>query len=321
MTFSSIAKNEISKIILESKCCQMAELSALMKMTGTMQIQGSRNIGIKLSTENASIARRLFTLLKGNFDVNTKVIVRKNKQLKKNNNYMLYIDHDLGSENILKAVGILSQNDDKIRINYKLPSQLLRKNCCKKTYLRGAFLGSGSVSDPEKAYHLELVTSSETYAEDLKKLINSYQLNAKVVDRKGNYVVYLKEGEQIVDFLNIIGAHNALLNFENVRIYKEMRNNVNRIVNCETANLSKTVNASMRQNENINYIISKIGMDKIPVSLTEIAELRLKYPDASLKELGEMFNPPIGKSGVNHRLRKLDELAASLKAKHGEKDR
>lgn len=313
MTFSSIVKNEISKLALEDKCCKLAELSALIKMTGTIQIHGKNNIGIKLSTENASIARMLFSLIKEIFDVNTRVAVRRNKQLKKNNIYTLYIDTQVGSNEILLATGILSKTPEGIKINYKLPSKLVKKPCCKKAYLRGVFLGGGSISDPEKTYHLELVTNNSEYAESIRKLINTFDLNAKVVNRKGNFVVYLKEGEQIVDFLNIIGAHKALLSLENVRIYKEMRNNVNRIVNCETANLSKIVNASMRQINNIELIKNKIGFDKIPEGLAEIAELRLRYPDASLKELGEMMNPPIGKSGINHRLRKLDEIAEKIK--------
>ena len=313
MTFSSVVKNEISKLLTGSKCCQLAELSSLLKMTGTIQIHGRNNIGIKLATENASIARMLFTLIKDIFDLNVRVAVRRNKQLKKNNIYTLYIDAQTGSEEILTATGILSKTEEGIRINYKLPARLAKKPCCKKAYLRGVFLGGGSISDPEKTYHLELVTNNSEYAESIKKLINSYDLNAKVVNRKGNFVVYLKEGEQIVDFLNIIGAHKALLSLENVRIYKEMRNNVNRIVNCETANLSKIVNASMRQINNIELIKTRIGFDNIPEGLAEIAELRLIYPDASLKELGEMMNPPIGKSGVNHRLRKLDEIAEKIK--------
>ncbi len=313
MTFSSIVKNEISKLTLEDKCCKMAELSALIKMTGTIQIHGKNNIGIKLSTENASIARMLFSLIKEIFDVNTRVAVRRNKQLKKNNIYTLYIDTQVGSDEILLATGILSKTPEGIKINYKMPSKLVKKPCCKKAYLRGVFLGGGSISDPEKTYHLELVTNNSEYAESIRKLINTFDLNAKVVNRKGNFVVYLKEGEQIVDFLNIIGAHKALLSLENVRIYKEMRNNVNRIVNCETANLSKIVNASMRQINNIELIKNKIGFDNIPEGLAEIAELRLRYPDASLKELGEMMNPPIGKSGINHRLRKLDEIAEKIK--------
>jgi DNA-binding protein WhiA len=282
-------------------------------MTGTIQMHGRNNIGVKLSTENASIARMLFTLIKDIFDVSTRVAVRRNKQLKKNNNYSLYIDAQTYGEMVLLATGILSKTDEGTKINYKLPHKLVKKPCCKKAYLRGVFLGGGSISDPEKTYHLELVTNNNEYAESIKKLINSYGLNAKVVNRKGNYVVYLKEGEQIVDFLNIIGAHKALLSLENVRIYKEVRNNVNRIVNCETANLSKIVNASMRQIHNIELVKHRIGFDNIPEGLAEIAELRLKYPDASLKELGELMDPTIGKSGINHRLRKLDEIAERIK--------
>lgn len=318
MTFSSLTKNEISKIAITNKCCQLALLSALIKMIGTVQIHGVNKIGIRLSTENASIARMLFSLLKSCFDINTRVVVRKNKHLKKNNNYTLYIDSEMGSQEILKATGILQEGDKGLRLNHKLPHYLIKKACCRKAYLRGVFLGGGSISDPEKTYHLELVTNNEDFAEDIKELLNFYELGAKVVERKGNYVVYIKEGEHIVNFLNIIGAHNALLNLENVRIYKEMRNNVNRIVNCETANLDKTLNAALRQIENIEYIKATMGLDKLPAGLAEIAELRLEYKEASLKELGEMMSPAIGKSGVNHRLRKLDQIAENLKARSGE---
>lgn len=313
MTFSSITKNEISKIAVTNKCCQLALLSALIKMTGTVQIHGINKIGIKLSTENASIARMLFSLLKSCFEINTRVVVRKNTHLKKNNSYSLYIDSEMGSQKILKAAGILQEGERGLRLNHKVPHSLIKKACCRKAYLRGVFLGGGSISDPEKTYHLELVTNNEDFAEDIKDVLNQYELGAKVVMRKGNYVVYIKEGEHIVNFLNIIGAHSALLNLENVRIYKEMRNNVNRIVNCETANLDKTLNAALRQIENIEYIRDTIGLDKLPAGLAEIAELRLEYKEASLKELGEMMSPAIGKSGVNHRLRKLDQIAEKLK--------
>ncbi|HYE81493.1 MAG TPA: DNA-binding protein WhiA [Clostridia bacterium] len=318
MTFSSITKNEISKIVVTNKCCQLALLSALIKMTGTVQIHGVNKIGVRLSTENASIARMLFSLLKSCYEINTRVVVRKNKHLKKNNNYTLYIDSDMGSLEILKMTGILQDSEKGLKLNYKLPHQLIKKACCKKVYLRGVFLGGGSISDPEKTYHLELVTNNEDFAEDIKELLNHYELGAKVVARKGNHVVYIKEGEHIVKFLNIIGAHNALLSLENVRIYKEMRNNVNRIVNCETANLDKTLNASLRQIENIIYIKDAMGLDKLPAGLAEIAELRLEYKEASLKELGEMMSPQVGKSGVNHRLRKLDQIAENLRDRRRE---
>lgn len=318
MTFSSATKNEISKIAVTNKCCQLALLSALIKMNGTLQIQGIDRIGIILSTENASTARMMFSLLKSCFKINTKVVVRKNRHLKKNNNYTLYIDSAMGSHEILKMTGILKESNSGMRLNHKIPHYLIKKTCCRKAYLRGIFLGGGSISDPEKTYHLELVTNNESFAEDIKELMNIYQLGAKVVMRKGSFVVYIKEGENIVNYLNIIGAHCALLKLENIRIYKEMRNNVNRIVNCETANLDKTLNAALRQINNIKYIKNTIGLDKLPEGLAEIAELRLEFRDATLKELGEMMSPPIGKSGVNHRLRKLDRIAENLKDRHKE---
>lgn len=318
MTFSSRTKNEISKIIVTDKCCQLALLSALLKMAGTVRIQGMNRIGLRLSTENASIARMLFSLLKEWFGINPRVAVRKNRNLKKNNNYTLYIDSDSGSYYMLKITGILQEKDNGIKLNQRIPQHLIKKSCCKKSYLRGVFLGGGSISDPEKTYHLELVTNNEDYAEDIKNLMNQYELGAKVVKRKNSYVVYIKEGENIVDFLNIIGAHSALLNLENIRIYKEMRNNVNRIVNCETANLDKTVNAALRQIENIRYIKDVIGLDKLPEGLAEIAELRLLHREATLKELGEMMSPTMGKSGVNHRLRKLDQIAENLRDRRKE---
>lgn len=319
MSFSSNVKNEISKVLMSEKCCQTAELSALIKMTGTIQLAGKNRIGIKLVTENAAIARKIFTMLKSNFDIHTQVAMAKNRQLKKNYSYTLLVNSEEASEEVLKGLDIIKEKGSSFRINQRIPQSFIKNECCKKAYLRGVFLGGGSISDPEKTYHLEVVTNNKGYAEDIKNLINTYGLSAKIVNRKNSYVVYLKEGENIVDFLNIIGAHNALLNLENVRIYKEMRNNVNRIVNCETANLSKTVNAAMRQISNIKYIKENLGLNKLPKSLREMAEMRLLHQDASLKELGEMMNPSVGKSGVNHRLRKLDQIAEDIRNRESAK--
>ncbi|GFR34558.1 putative sporulation transcription regulator WhiA [Thermobrachium celere] len=299
---------------MKKNCCQLAELSAIMKMSGTIQINGKNGLGLRVTTENPAIARRVFTLLKNLFGVQTDIMVKKNSAFKKNNIYMVVITPDMGAREILVKAGILKEHaDGTLGIYHKINSELIKKSCCRRAYIRGAFLGGGSISNPEKTYHLEFVTNSQEHAEDLMKLINSYNLNSKVIQRKSNYVVYLKEGEQIIDLLNIIGAHNALLELENVRIYKEMRNNVNRLVNCETANLNKTVDAAVRQIESINLIKEKVGLKKLPPNLREIAELRLNFPDVSLKELGQMLNPPIGKSGVNHRLRKIEKIAEELK--------
>jgi cell division protein WhiA len=314
MSFSSITKNELSRMNVEEKCCLLAELAALIRMSGSIQIGGLNKVNLKVSTENAAIARRIFTLLKTLYNVHTEVMVRKNKQLKKNNNYLMIVDYRNDAEKILTDVGILNRDRKQYyKINYGIPEEIVQNRCCKRSYIRGAFLGGGSISNPEKTYHLEFVTHSQEHSEDLCNLINTFGLNAKIVVRKESYVIYLKEGEQIVDLLNIIGAYSALLKLEDIRILKEVRNNINRIVNCETANLGKTINASIRQIQNIEYIDKAMGIDNLPENLIDIARLRLAHREASLKELGMMLSPTVGKSGVNHRLRRLEEIAEELK--------
>ena len=315
MSFSANTKSELARIYPEEYCCKLAELAALIRMSGTLQLTGLKKLNLKISTENPSTARKIFRYIKDLFEIHTEVRIRRNSKLKKNNFYIMVITHSMGSTIVLEKVGIFKVCNNSYNITYEIPSNLIEKQCCKRAYLRGAFLGGGSISAPEKTYHLEFVTNSLEHSEDLKNLINSFNLNAKTVERKGSYVVYIKEGDQVVDILNIIGAHKALLDLENIRIYKQMRNDINRIVNCETANLSKTVNASIRQIENIEYIEDTIGINELPLKLREIAKLRLNYRDASLKELGEMLHTPIGKSGVNHRLRKIEEIAEKIKSR------
>ncbi|MBS4534792.1 DNA-binding protein WhiA [Clostridium sp. D2Q-14] len=319
MSFSSKTKNKLSRLEINDSCCPKAELAALVRMSGSIQLTGSRKINLKFSTENAAIARRIFTLIKTLHNTQTEVMVRKNKQLKKNNSYLMIIHDPDSVDAIIKDTGLFKLHDNNIlNINYKVPKHIIKKRCCKRAYIRGAFLGGGSLSDPEKTYHLEFVTHNKEHGKDLSKIINSFNLNSKIVLRKDNYVVYIKEGEQIVDLLNIIGAHNSLLELENIRVLKDIRNNINRIVNCETANLSKTINAALRQVENIEYIKSTIGIDELPENLQEVARARLTHREASLKELGNMLMPPIGKSGVNHRLRKIEEIAEELKKERGD---
>lgn len=312
MSFSQVAKNEICRISGEDRCCQIAELSAIIKTSGTISLNGHHNIGFRISTENPAIARRIFSLLKNCFDIHPEVMAKKNRQLKKNNIYMMVVPYEKGALKVLEEAGVLSITEKGINIIYGIKESFKMNDCCRRAYIRGTFLGGGSVTNPEKTYHLEFVNHTWEHAEDLSELINSFSLTSKVIQRKNSYVVYLKEGEQIVDLLNIIGAHRTLLNLENVRIYKEMRNNVNRLVNCETANLSKTVNAAVRQIECIKLIKNTVGLKKLPLNLRQVAEVRLNHPDSSLKELGEMLDPPVGKSGVNHRLRKIEQFAEEL---------
>lgn len=319
MSFSYRTKNELCRMPTERRCCMIAELAGIIHINGIIQISGKGRYRLKISTENASLARRVFVLFKELYNINVEVLVRKNTKLRKKNSYLLVIPTSSDTKQILMdTYSLYVDETGQIALARDINPAVIRKRCCKKAYLRGAFLGGGSMSDPEKMYHLEFVTYRESYGKSLCNFLNSLDLHAKMIERKNTYVVYLKEGEHIVDLLNVMGAHSALLKFENVRVYKDMRNNINRIVNCETANLTKTINASMRQIENIKYIDEKLGYEKLPTSLKEIAELRLNHPDASLKELGELLDPPIGKSGVNHRLRKIDKLADNLRQKKGE---
>ena len=291
----------------------MTELAAIVRLAGSIQITGYRKLNLKITTELNSIARKVFKLLKQNFGINTTISVNKNQMLKRNNSYVLIVTSEMGAENLLRKLGILEQEDGFYTVN-KVPESLLKNEECIRAFIRGAFIGGGSIRDPGKNYHMEFVTNNEDFAKSLKDLINKLGFNCKVVSRKNNFVVYLKESEQISDLLNIIGAHNALLSLQNTKIVKAMRNNVNRIVNCETANLSKTVNASVRQIENIKLIQDTIGISSLPENLQEIARIRLECEDMTLKELGEMLEPPIGKSGVNHRLRKIEEIANNLRS-------
>lgn len=316
MSFSSSVKNELCRSDAKSRCCKISELAAAIRLSGAIKVISQTEVYLKISTENAAFARRIFSLFKSLYGINAEISVRRSKKLKKHVLYILVLTSSMGLNKILKDVNIELSNASEVNyITYELDK---KRKCCKKAYLKSAFLAAGSMSDPEKTYHLEIISHQESIAEEVNQLMTFFGLNSKIIKRKGYYVVYLKEGENIVDFLNIIGAHSALMELENVRIIKEMRNNVNRIVNCETANLQKTVDASIRQVDNIKYIRDNLGFDKLPENLRQIAELRLEYSDASLKELGEMLSPRLGKSGVNHRLRKLDEIAENTRLLKGE---
>lgn len=320
MSFSLTVKNELCRLETNDKCCMASELAAVIRINGAAAVTGNGSVNLIITTENAAFARRVYTQIKKYCGIFPEVIIRKSKRLKKHVSYILVITANLGSGQLLEKIGLKIENEKTDYSNdlVFLNKPSLQKQCCRKAFLRGAFLAGGSISDPEKTYHLEITSHSNRMAQDVSRVFAMFKLNAKIIRRKGSYVTYIKEGENIVDFLNIIGAHSALMELENVRILKGMRNSVNRIVNCETANLEKTVNASIRQVENIRYIAEKTGLSKLPDSLREIAELRLAYSDASLTELGQMLSPALGKSGVNHRLRKLDKFAEDERKLRGE---
>ncbi len=292
-------------------CCGKAELAALIRMNGSISFS-NKQLSLDVQTENAAIARRIYTLLKKYYDdVVVELLVRKKMRLKKNNVYIVRLVKN--ARGILEDLDILNEGFEFIR---EISPVIVKKKCCKRSYLRGAFLAGGSVNNPEtSSYHLEIFSLYQIHNESLCELMNVFNLNSKTLERKKGYITYLKEAEKITEFLNIIGAHQALLRFEDVRIVRDMRNSVNRLVNCETANLNKTIGAAIRQVENIKFIDRTVGLQVLPDKLREIAQLRVAYQDVTLKELGEMVSGgTISKSGINHRLRKIDEIADKIRA-------
>jgi DNA-binding protein WhiA len=269
----------------------------------------SRKVVLDISTENAAIARRIYSLIKKLFAVHTELLVRKKMRLKKNNVYIVRIPTKV--QEILSELRILSEG---FMFNQGIDKEMIRKSCCKRSYLRGAFLAGGSVNNPEgSSYHLEIATMYEEHCKALVELANKFGLNARCIERKKGFIFYMKEGEKIIELLSIIGAHQALFKFEDVRIMRDMRNSVNRIVNCETANLNKTIGAAVRQIDNIKLLQKEVGLENLPEKLREVAEIRLMHPDMNLKEVGELLKGKVSKSGVNHRLRKIDELAEKIR--------
>ncbi|MFT8872305.1 MAG: DNA-binding protein WhiA [Sporolactobacillus sp.] len=305
-SFAADTKRELTLLQVKN-CCARAELAALTRMNGFISIR-NRQIELDIATENATISRRIYRLIRQIYPIPIEVLVRRKMRLKKNNVYIVRLKE--GARDYLRDLDIISAESQFTR---EIAPALVARDCCRRAYLRGAFLAGGSLNHPESSYHLEIFSNYEDHTYSLAKLMNTFALNVKVLPRKNGYIIYMKEGEKITDFLSIIGANKALFDFEDIRIVKDMRNSVNRLVNCETANLNKTVGAAMRQVENIHLIEQNLGLDELPQKLREIAELRLQHPDVTLAELGELASQPISKSGINHRFRKLEQIAEKLR--------
>lgn len=313
MSFSGDIKKELLRQLPAARHCQIAELAALFDLVGRVRQDESGSEYLEIHTENLTVARKSYMLLISVFHDPVEVLIRNHNIRGNIREYYIIVRNRQTIISMLKALKMM---DEQGRIAVDClghQHRLIQNTCCKRAFLRGVFLAAGSLSDPEKAYHLEFALFSEQFASFIKDILAFFELEAKIVRRKRYFVVYIKEGSQIVDFLNVVEAHIALMEFENVRIVKEVRNSVNRQVNCETANIGKTVAAAAKQIEDIEFIECNMGLRKLARGLREIAELRLEYPDASLQELGKMLDPPIGKSGVNHRLRKLGIIANELK--------
>ena len=297
MSFSSEVKLELLKQCGKARHCMLAELAGILQMVGDYN---ENDKSLNLSTENENVIEKCNFLIKELFNVDLKETGH-------------ITDEDL----FFNALKMTDGEGKYIKFRcHRTDGVLLKNKCCKRAYLRGAFMASGSISDPAKSYHFEIVCSALEQATQIVELIGSFDAEAMIVERKGHYVVYLKEGAQIVDMLNVMEAYVSLMKLENVRILKEISNSVNRKVNCEAANISKTVNAAVKQLQDIQIIEDYKGIDELPRNLKEMAIVRLENPDASLKELGEYLDPPVGKSGVNHRLRKLGEIADELRERY-----
>ncbi|KRM18350.1 hypothetical protein FC40_GL001030 [Ligilactobacillus hayakitensis DSM 18933 = JCM 14209] len=307
MSYASEVKKELTTLEVHFGNAK-AELMALIRMNGSLSIR-NHQFELSVQTENPATARRIYTLLKKFYDVESELIVRRKMKLKKNNFYIVKLKN--GTMEILEDLAIL----DGLQIQETVAMDFLDDDAKVRSYLRGAFLATGSVNNPETSrYHLEIYSLYEDHNNTICEMMNRYGLNARTTERRSGYITYLKEAEKIADFLSLIGATNAMLKFEDIRIVRDMRNSVNRIVNCETANLNKIADASKKQVENIQLIDEKIGLDKLPVKLQEVAIVRINHPEESLKNLGELVpGGPISKSGINHRLRKLNEIATKIK--------
>lgn len=306
MSYASEVKKELTTLEVHFGNAK-AELMALIRMNGSLGLSNHRFI-LNVQTENPATARRIYSLLKQFYDVESELLVRRKMKLKKNNLYIVRLNK--GSDYVLKDLDIL----DGFQLKETVPLDFLDDDAKVRSYLRGAFLATGSVNNPEtSSYHLEIYSLYVDHNQTICEMMNRYGLNARTAKRRSGYITYLKEAEKIADFLSLIGATSSMLKFEDVRIMRDMRNSVNRIVNCENANFNKVADAANRQIESIKYLDKKIGLNNLPVKLQEIAIARMAHPEVSLKELGELVpGGPISKSGVNHRLRKIMEQAEKM---------
>ena len=309
MSFAADVKKELTSLTVQRNLAQ-AELAALIRMNGSLSLSNHQFV-LNVQTENAAIARRIFTLLKEHYDVRSELLVRRKMKLKKNNVYIVRLKQE--TQKILLDLDIM----DGLMFQSHIADEIKQSDEKTRAYLRGAFLASGSVNNPETSrYHLEISSIYEEHNQDICDLLNQFDLNARTLERRNGYITYLKGAEKIADFLTLIGATNSMLKFEDVRIVRDMRNSVNRLVNCETANMNKTIDAASKQIENINFIETTVGLQSLPEKLQEIAELRIQNPEISLKELGEMIpSGAISKSGINHRIRKINDFADNLRKK------
>lgn len=308
-SYASEVKKELTSIEVHPEHAK-AELAAFLRMNAVLSRHDGQ-MSLDIVTENPAIARRIFSLIKTAYGFEPQLIVTRKMKLKKNHQYLVRV-----AQMVSEIMADLEIYSPKKGFITGVPDKIKYSEQRSMSYLRGAFLASGSVNNPETSrYHLEIYCTYANHSQDLQGIMNKYfDLNAKVTARRSGSIVYLKEAEKIGDFLHVVGAVNAMLAFEDLRIMRDMRNSVNRLVNCDTANLRKTASAAAKQVEDIELIDQKQGLESLPEKLASLARFRLQHPELSLKELAEQVpDGPISKSGVNHRLKKLHEIAENLR--------
>ncbi|MGI6168457.1 MAG: DNA-binding protein WhiA [Christensenellales bacterium] len=314
MSFSSDVKASLTQVEEQHRECGEFELEALLRICGSVSF--AQGLKLFLRTENRTVANRMMFLLEEYYAIEAQALTGEARRSAKQSAYTILLEGE-EAEALLRKAGVLRKNQDSFSV-VEFNWTKIKRNCCRGAFLRGCFLACGSLSDPKKTYHLEFVLQNLELAEAICRLMEILGLKCRVSSRKQTYVVYCKDGESIADFLALTGAHDAILELENIRVLKDVRNNVNRMVNCETANIQKTLDASYRQIENIEYLLKNAGYESLPSKLQMAAEARLNNPDMTLSELAQNMSPPISRSAMNHRLRRLDELAQELRGKRGE---
>lgn len=312
MSFTAEVKDELTRVSAQCSHCDRALLSALIRAEGTLHMQGPGVWRLEVDTESISTARLLIRLLHEQYHLKTEFTVRQSV-LHHTQNYLIAVPAQAFLVEALQDLGIISEDGGLI---LGIAPHLVKKTCCAASYVRGAFIGSGFVSNPRGDFHFEMVFSNATLADDLAALLRGYSIPIKTMQRRSSVVLYLKSGEAICDFLALTGAHQSALKMENERVYKSMRNDVNRKTNAEIANQGKTVDSAMRQVFSIRKVVDAYGLENLPQGLQDYIRLRVQYPDASLAELGERANPPLSKSAIYHRVRRIEQMAAEIDASH-----
>ena len=312
MSFSSELKEELSKLSNHNnECCKLSELTGYL-ITNCNVVKENGEFVLKMTTENISAIRRVYNAFKNIYGIEPTTNVEKN-QLQGGTLYELMVKDKNDLQKIFSNT--LVNIDSNLQIIADDHGKIKEKDCCKRSFLRGVFLGGGSITTPENAYHLEIVLNNVQNANFINSILHDMEITAKIIKRKKMTVLYIKDAEEISNFLALIGSNKGTIIYEQTRVMKEYRNNVNRRINCEVANMDKTAMASSKQLNDILLIKKKHAFETLPAELKEIAKLREKYPEASLEKLGEMLEPKLSKAGVSHRFKKISLIAQEIKNK------